>query len=262
MSNWGVGRQLTFFLVFLFILIAASAAAGWYFWPRPSCEDGRQNQDERGPDCGGSCVTVCSDETQPVRVKWARVLTLVQPPAAQSAGVYDVAALVENPNPNLTLLNWSYNLRIVDENNLFITRLTGTLNLAPRESFLIFETNINVGRRVPDRAFLDLIDTPIWRRSITEDKLDLSITDRQFTPTPPLLKARLANNSLVPYRDLKITAVLSDSEQNAFAASATAVAELAPGEIKEISFSWPRSFVNEPIVIDFYPHVATDNGNR
>ncbi|HEY4524491.1 MAG TPA: hypothetical protein VJL36_01925 [Candidatus Paceibacterota bacterium] len=262
MSNWGASRQLIFFLVILLIILAAAGAAGWYFWPRPSCADGRQNQNERGPDCGGVCAAVCADEVQAVQVKWARVLTLVPPPASQSPGVYDVAALVENPNPNLTLLNWPYNLRIVDAANLFITRLTGTLTLSPNEKFLIFETNINVGRRIPARAFLDSAGPPRWRRSLDQDKLAVAITDRQFTPAPPLLKAQLTNSSLVSYRDLKIAAVLSDGEQNAIAASVTAVGELAAGETKEISFSWPRPLTSEPVLIDFYPHVALDDSRH
>jgi len=252
MSTWGARHQLTFFFFLLLILAAIVAVGLWRFWPRPSCGDGRKNQNERGIDCGGVCASVCPDEAETVRVKWARVLPL-------GAGIYDVAVLVENPNPNFVLANLPYNLRIVDKDNLFITRLVGTLALAPREQFLIFQTNIDVGRREPARAFLEFPGSPIWFRGTS--KPELAVTDKHFTPKPPLLKAKLVNNSLTAYRDVSVAVTLSDDERNTFAASATTVAEIAPGETREISFSWPRAFIAEAVFIDLYPHVASSSNN-
>lgn len=252
MSTWGARRQLTFFFFLLIILTAVAGVGLWRFWPRPSCSDGKQNQNERGVDCGGGCATVCPDEAEAVRVKWVRVLPL-------GAGVYDVAALVENPNPSFVLTQLPFNLRVVDKNNLFITRVLGALTLAPRESFLIFETNIDVGRLVPARAFLDFSGSPIWQKETA--KPELTVADKDFTPAPPLLHAKLVNNSLTTYRGIEVAATLADVDRNTFAASVTTVDNIAPGETREISFSWPRAFENEPVFIDFYPHVASSNAN-
>lgn len=253
MSVWGARRQLFFFFLFLFILAAAAGGALWRFWPRPSCQDGRENQDESGVDCGGVCAAVCPNEALAVKVMWARVMPL-------GAGVYDVAVLVENQNPDLILVNLPYNLRLVDEDNLFITRVTGVLALAPREQFVIFKTNVDVGRRQPARALFDFTGPPIWQRG--RDNPELTVSDQRFTANPPLLQARLVNNSLKPYRGIEIAAVLSDNLRNAFAASLTLVEELAPGETREISFSWPRPFASEPVFFDFYPHAVVRSGDN
>jgi len=252
MSNWGARRQLTFFFFLLLILASVVGVGVWRFWPRPSCTDGRANQDERGVDCGGVCAAVCPDEAVAVRVKWARVLPL-------GAGIYDVAALVENPNPNFVLANLPFNLRIVDQDNLFITRVAGNLTLAPRESFLIFQTNIDVGRRAPSRALLDFSGPPKWYRGTV--KPELTFVDKNFTPDPPLLRAKLVNDSLVAYRGIDVATTVSDGERNTFAASRTTVSEIAPGETREISFSWPRAFTDEAVFIDLYPHVAPSSNN-
>ncbi|MBI2048394.1 MAG: hypothetical protein HYT30_00485 [Parcubacteria group bacterium] len=254
MSVWSARRQITFFFVLVLLFIIAAAVVLFWYWPRPSCQDGRQNQDESGVDCGGppvgGCAAVCQFEARPVRVIWSRILPL-------GADIYDGAVLVDNPNADLALTDLTYSLRVVDDDNLFITRMSGSLALAPREEFLIFKTDINVGRRRPARVLVDFSGPPRWRRSTA--KPDLAVSDRQFTPGPiPLLKAKLTNQSLTAYRGLEVAVVLSDGEHNGFAASQTAVDELAPGETREISFSWPRPFpISEPAFIDFYPHVAT-----
>lgn len=261
MSAWSAKRQFTFFFVLILVFMTAAAGVIFWYWPRPSCQDGRQNQDESGVDCGGppvgGCAAVCPFEARPVRVIWSRILSLVPPAAGLDAGVYDAAVLVENPNSNLALADLAYSLRVVDDDNLFITRLSGSLSLAPREQFLIFKTDIDVGRRRPARILADFNSPPRWRRSV--DKPDLAVSDRRFVSSPvPLLQAKLTNQSLAAYGGIEVAAVLSDDQRNVFAASLTAMDELAPGETREISFSWPRPFPTvEPAFIDFYPHVAT-----
>lgn len=250
MSVWSVRRQLIFFFLAVLFVAVLVAILLWRFWPESSCTDGRQNQNETGVDCGGVCSAVCLNEVQPARVLWARILPL-------PGGAYDVAALVENPNPDLVLVSLPYNLRLFDDDNLFITRLAGRVALGPREQFIVFETNVNVGRRRPARARLDFSGQAIWQRG--EDRLALVVTDRRFTASPPLLEARLTNNSRRSYRGIRVAAVLSDDRRNAIAASLTAVEELAPGAAKEISFSWPGPLAAEPAFIDFYPHVAIGN---
>ncbi|MBI2097716.1 MAG: hypothetical protein HYT46_02180 [Candidatus Vogelbacteria bacterium] len=252
MSAWSARRQITFFFILILLFMAAAAGVLFWYWPRPDCQDGRQNQDESGVDCGGGCSAVCPFEARSVQMIWSRILPL-------GAGVYDAAVLVENPNANLALTDLAYSLRVVDDDNLFITRISGSLSLAPGEQWLIFKTNINVGRRQPARVLVDFSSPSVWRRSA--EKSNLSVSDRQFTPGPvPLLKAKLTNQSLMSYRDFEVAVVLSDDEHNGFAASQTAVSELAPGETKEISFSWPRPFsITAPAFIDFYPHVAIGN---
>ena len=248
MSAWGARRQLTFFFFILFTLAVEAGAALWWFWPRPSCHDGRVNQDERGVDCGGVCPSVCPFEVKPVKVFWSRVLPL-------GVGAYDLAALGENPNSDFALVDVSYSLRYVDQNNLFINRVKGVLSLAPRERRALFVSNIDVGRRVPARAFLDFTTTPVWQR--LTDKPELATSGPNFVNAPtPLLRANLKNSSLTDYRNLEVTTVLSDERRNAFAASATIVESLPVGETREISFSWPRPFPVEPTFIDLYPHAA------
>lgn len=258
MSVWSTRRQLTFFVFIVIFLAAVAAGALIWRWPRPSCQDGIKNQSELGVDCGGppagGCQAVCPNEARAARVLWARVLPL-------GTGVYDLAALVENPNSGLALESLPYAFRFTDQNNLFINRVNGTLALAPLEQFVIFASNVDVGRRLPTRAFVDFTGAPIWRRA--SEKPFVSVSDSRFTMNPsPLLVAKVKNDSLKDYSGVTVAAVLSDSLRNALAASATLVESLPAGETREISFSWPRPFSTEPVFFDLYPHVAlAESGN-
>ena len=65
--SWAVKKQLTYFSVFLIIIIGV--AVGFYLnITVPSCTDKKQNQDEKGVDCGGQCSKECLGEIKDLAV--------------------------------------------------------------------------------------------------------------------------------------------------------------------------------------------------
>lgn len=250
MASWSTRRQLTYFFGFFAVLIAAAALAAAFLWPRPSCQDGRRNQGELGVDCGGGCSAVCPSEALPARALWARVLPLGAP------GAYDLAALVANPNDDLRATRLPYEIKFMDEENALVNSVRGELSLWPGEIFPIFVPNIRVGKRIPARAYLEFLDAPRWERSSSTAAV-LAVTDSDFANSPtPVLRARLTNDSLDPVSKIDIVVFLSDIDHNVFAASGTFIERLEPGEVVDISFTWPHPFPASPSFTDFYPHVA------
>jgi hypothetical protein len=253
MASWSTRRQLTYFFGFFAVLIAALALVAAMFWPKPSCQDHRRNQNEKGIDCGGECSAVCANEALPMRALWARVLPL-------GAGAYDLVAFISNPNPDLLSNKLPYEIKFVDQNNTLINSVRGDFSFWPSEGFPIFVPNINVGRLVPARAYVDLLGAPRWERSSSSSPMaGLTVMDDNFTNTPtPILKARLTNNSLKPIAKIDVRALLSDTEHNVFAAGPTFVEQLGVGETVDISFLWPRPFPSPPAFTEFYSHVAIE----
>jgi len=261
MASWSTRRQLIYFFIFLIVLIGGAVTTTVTFWPRASCQDGRQNQYERGVDCGGplvgGCLSVCPNEALSVRALWTRVLSL-------GAGAYDLAAFVNNPNPDLRATHLSYEIKFVDQGNSLINSVQGELSLWPQEVFLIFVPDINVGKRIPVRAYIEFVGVPRWERSSSSSPTllsaaSLTITNDKLTALPaPVLRARLTNNSSKPVSKIDVTVLLSDTEHNVLAANATFVERLGPNETTDISFTWPRPFVLLPTFTEFYPHVAIE----
>ena len=233
------------------VLAAAAAAAFFYYRPAPSCFDGKQNQNETGIDCGGACQAVCRDEILALKPLWTRVLKL-------GDSFYDSVTLVENPNLNLGIKKLSYVIKFLDSDNRLITERAGQTFVNPNESFAIFENQIEVGERVPARAFFELApEKPVWQRVSTADRPDLDVEEGVFVNEPtPSLRAKIINRSTRPVAAVDVVAILEDAEKNTIGASATRVDALPPGESRELVFTWPAPFDPPPVFHEFYPHFS------
>ncbi len=249
--SWS-GRRRGFFLLVFFLIITGALAAGVaYFWPSPTCEDRRQNQDELGVDCGGSCAAVCPFEPKPLVAGWARVFHLQDE-------WYDVAGLLVNPNANFGVARVPFRFRLVDANNLLVSLEEGEAFLNPGESFVVFAPRVSVGRRTPVRAALELTGLPVWYRAGGGVRSrPVVVRQRDFSADPlPLVRATLENTTNEELFGVQATAVLSDGAGNAFAASATVLERLPAGTTREVSFTWPEILPIRPAVIDVFAHAA------
>mgnify|MGYP001603118756 CR=1 FL=1 len=72
--NWAQRRKLIYILIVLAFFGAIAAAVIYKATNVPaSCIDQKQNGDEKGVDCGGSCNTYCANELSDPVVQWVRV---------------------------------------------------------------------------------------------------------------------------------------------------------------------------------------------
>ncbi len=248
MLTWSVRRRV------FYLTIAAVLGGGvllgvwWQFKPIPSCFDGRQNQNEVGVDCGGLCARVCFSEVKDLRVVWTRVLAI-------APGQYDAATLVVNPNRQHGTKRFGYVLRLLDRQGILITTKPGEAYLNPGESFIIYNSRLNVGQRAPDRAIFEIVEAPIWQR-VEEESPDFTLRQRSFANAPfPSLVADIKNETLLPWQNIEVVALLADADGNAFAVSSTLVDQLDKQGTAEVAFTWPQPFPIAQPVINFYTHV-------
>ena len=230
------------FVVFIFAYPIVNKA--------PSCTDGVQNQDEEGIDCGGVCDALCPDLAKPLIVHWSRVFRVQD-------GLYDAVAYVENQNAEAGARELLYVFKLYDDENILISEKYGKTFVSPAEQFAVFEGGIRTGERVPKKAFFEPIGGVKWERAgkkegeeaaailVGERSLDLS--------SRPRLDAELVNTTPLPVRDVSVTAVLYDKDDNAVAVSATYVPLLPPYEKKKVVFTWNEPFPEAPVRIDIIP---------
>lgn len=248
MLSWGRRRQILYLSVFFLILAVIAVGLYLVYKPKPTCFDQKQNQDEVGVDCGGSCTLACSSQIERVKILWAK-------PFEISKGYYDFAAMIENQNPNFGVKKIKYTIRFVDDKNILIVDKTGETFLNPKEKFIIFATGIYTGERVAKKAFIQFEDNPIWVR-VDKQVPEIYITEKVFDNNgSPRLKATVSNNTLLDLTNVQFNVILSDSEQVSFAASATALNSLARQTSQDIYFTWPVSFPVPPSSIDIYPRI-------
>ena len=245
MLTWSAKRRLLYFLGTVILILLVGFVAVSNYRPMASCFDGKQNQDERGVDCGGNCAQVCPTEIQPIKTLWTRLLAVGQ-------DKYDAAALLENPNPAHLAAKIKYIVKVWDKNNLLINTRRGEAILNPLEQFVIFESRIDVGEREPDRVIFELTEPPVWQR-VEKDKPQLDLERGAFVNDPtPRLVAKITNRSLSLVDNITVVAVLSGADENALAVSSTLVESLAPDESREVVFTWPTPLPEPPVFFDLY----------
>jgi len=170
-----------YFAIFAGIILALIGGLIWYFWPKPTCTDNRQNGQEQGVDCGGAC-TPCLGEIRDLSVLWVRFFK-------SREGFYDVAALVENSNLHGGIPSIGYKFSLYDSNNVSIVDREGVTFINPGERQIISESNLSAGARIPYTSNIELDRQKNWKYT-EEEKSFLSIVKKvlQIIPFPPFIR--------------------------------------------------------------------------
>jgi len=256
MSAWGTRRQLSFVLVFILILFFVMVVLVALNRQVPTCADNVANQNELGVDCGGPCAKVCSVETNDILVLWSRIFRVRE-------GVYDVAVYLENPN-RFGVLDLDYMIRIYDTDNLPVKDVIGKTYLNPHEKALVFIPLINLGYRIPVRAFVTFPEEVMWKRLKNDpERPSLRIRDQRIEVKDSVFKlsADVINNSSFVTKDIELYAFLYDKNLNVVHVSRSTLDLLAPSDSSNVVFTWPE--LNPSLVksADIFTRVNLVDGN-
>lgn len=257
MNDWSRRRKriiLTIVLVAVIVLVGVPFFL--LFYEKPSCSDGIKSGDETGLDCGGSCQKLCSAESLPLILKGDPRVLMVTP------DVYEVVAIVENPNQNAEIYKAEYELRVYgEESSIPLKIIQGTTFVPKGTTFAIFEGpfNLQVGLK-PNRATLEWKLNPLsWQKNETLEP-EITIVDIELTQSSstPRLDAVVENRSLNPVANLDFVALISDREGNLFASSKTFIDRLESNQSAPIVFIWPRPFDREAVKIEIIKRIFPD----
>ncbi len=248
--EWATKRKLAYILSFFgIIFIIAGATYFLHIYKPPSCTDGIQNQEEMGVDCGGPCTIICSNLVSQPIILWQR--------SFESAhGYYNAVAYVENPNMNLGVAEVYYSFKLYDSRGIFIVERQGKTFLVPNERFAIFEQVLSVGEIIPKTTTFTFTRFSPWTK-ISREKTPLTVGGPQLSgmDTKPKITASLQNKSLVPVKNINVTAVVYDSNENAIGASATVVDVIPPDSSYDIVFTWLQPFSATPQREEIIPRI-------
>jgi hypothetical protein len=237
-SAWSAKRRILYGGGFVLVLaIIASLLFFHFFYRAPSCSDGIQNGDETGVDCGGSCTTLCSNQTLQPIVYWAKAFNVL-------GDVYNVAAYVENPNSDSNNPQATYSFKVYDANNILLAERTGTTFIPKNKKFIIFEPGITIQNKIPKRVDFEFTDFAPWQKDVTVDpSISVVYSPLQSTTTTPRVSGTVTNNSDQNIGNgLELSVLVLDSNQNAIAVSRTFVDPLPKKTSQDFVFTWPKPF--------------------
>ena len=241
---WSTTRQFLFALGALSIIAVLSGGSYFFFFYEPaSCFDGKQNQNELGVDCDGSCALLCKQPN--ISALWTRSVRV-------APGVYHAVALVKNPDTS-SRGTVPYEVSLFDVDNILVARREGILTLLPGDIVPLFEANVVTGERVPVRTFVDFGPGRFERAERTASPvriLSFKLADEQ-----PRLTVLLENQTALPVQDITVTALLFDENEILVNASQTTLDSLDARERKEAVFTWQEPFAELPNRVDIIPRV-------
>lgn len=242
MVPWVTRQKIKYtlgFLSLLFLLLAPplmSALSRALDQPE-TCYDGIRNQDERDVDCGGVCTLACAIDVQPLSVEWSKTFEINQ-------GLYDVAALVENPNQRAGASDVAYTFDLYDKKGGLIESRSGVQYINAAEQIVIFEGSIFTSGRTPDKVTFSINNNPTWVQA-TKVALPLKIKRDEVTDsnTEPRLDAIVENEGFTEdLIDLDVVALVYDKDGEIIAASQTYINDLPRRTEVPVAFSWPTPF--------------------
>ncbi len=246
MLSWSRRHQILYALIVGGVLLAPVIFFGirWHLTQPETCFDGKQNQDEMGVDCGGSCPLACPFEVAPYSLQWSRVVKV-------GKGRYHVVAYFENSNKSIFARDIPYVVTLYDERNMIIAKQRGTFTLPPQPIVAVVHTNITTGAATPTKAVFTYARPTRWFQWFDAYHLptvrEETIVDQQRRPRA---EATLENPFPDPLTDIEAVGLIYDRTGSLVAASKTVVDRLDPRQRKRIVFRWPEPWEGEGVRLE------------
>lgn len=242
--DWSTRKKMGCFLIIggIIVLIVGYVVYVNFLKVEPTCFDGKQNQDERGIDCGGVCALVCPMDTKTIVPLWSQVFEI-------TPGVYSAVSYLENQNTTAGVEKINYELRTYDANNILTSEpITGSTFIGPNERTAIFESPISTGNRIPKTAFFTFTSTPIWKKTDPRFQIPQLVSQNIVLAdesTSPKLSAEIVNNTLYDYESVPVIVLLYNKEGNVIHASQTFIESIQQQSRVPVFFTWPKPFKDE-----------------
>jgi hypothetical protein len=237
--EWSQKRKILYALAFAGAMILLAAYPVYRAVnPTPSCSDQRQNGDEAGVDCGGSCSHYCANQVKDLRITWAKAFLVVP-------GRYDLGAYVENPNLNAGIKNVRYTLRMLDSTGAVLAEGKGSVEVPPASTFLLFASNIST-MGTPDKVEVEFAREDLTEWLKAQAVPSVLVTKNQSlknTDTKPRFDATLLNTDMVnDVGYVTLGAIIYDAARHPVAISRTYVEGVPKSGTQDIFFTWPTRF--------------------
>lgn len=247
--SWASRRRLIYMSgIALFLLLVIGLPFFVFFYDKPTCFDGRQNQDEEGIDCGGACELICEEDIIALKILWSRHFYVTD-------GVYNVVAYVENSNFDAIARNVPYTFKVFDNENILITERKGRTFISSKGIVPVFESGLITGERIPARTLFEFRSDPDWENITYETNFVVQNTVLSNEEEKPRIDATLVNNGVDPYSDVPVVVTVFDTEGNAIASSRTIVKFIDGRSSTPLVFTWPNPYESPVAEIDIIPSI-------
>jgi len=234
--TWAQKRQAMYITgIVIFFLIVGLSIYFAFFYNRPTCFDGKQNGDEVGVDCGGSCERICDEQTRTLTVVWAEALSVI-------GTRYNVVAYIENANVDYEVRNVDYEFTFYDATGREVGRRNGSTFIPRNMRIAIFEEGVDEGTPIVRTEF-EFTSQPEWYIDTTPDP-QFRIEDKHISreETNPRVEATIINMSPKTLRNIDAVSIIYDDFGTPIASSRSIVERLEAGASQRVVYTWPQPY--------------------
>ena len=261
MSNtWRQRRKSIFIIILVFLFLSYTAYKVYpYFNVAPTCSDNKQNGDELGVDCGGSCQLTCPTQVIPFNVRFAKAVKT-------ETGLYDLVALVENKNSDKDTSdgNIDYTFNVYDKSGVIIKTVSGTTTVVLGQIFPVIVQNVQIdlgdsGNGLGEVGF-QIRNNRSWKKAnpIYANSF-FQIYDTNFEQNKnniSQLNVTLQNLTTATFRNFPVRVMLYDENNNLIAVNETFVKEVKGKSPEDVIFTWRSPISTAAPKINVYPVIT------
>ena len=246
-------------VIIVYLIIFSTIALVIYLIKSPdqSCSDGKQNQAEKGIDCGGPC-SPCREisETKDLLVQEVAFL-------AAENNSYDVIAKVNNPNENVGSSNFNYSFTLKDENGSVIASAEGNTFILPADTKYVAK----IGLITTNGAFPKNVEFSIkdigWETLEGILKPQIGVYEKSFGIDPAGVgnkaEGLLRNESIYDLKRIEVTIVLRDERGKIVGINKTLRESVRAKEQQDFQVTWSKPILENVEKIEMDPQINVFN---
>ena len=247
--TWAAKRQLQYLSGFLaIILVIVLIIIAPYLRSDPTCFDGKQNGNEEGVDCGGSCDLICQGQAIEPVIIWSRAFSVI-------GNNHNLIAFIENRNKDKAVYKVNYEFRVYNKDNRLIGRREGSTFIPPNQRFAIVEPRFNSGLEEIKSVIFNFSEPIVWyKKEPTLQMMPFKTKDIYFEGdiNGANLSVKVLNDSIYPLPPFDVIAILYDKDGNAINGSISRREELRGGAEINVVFTWPEKLSATPLTHDVF----------
>ena len=207
--------------------------------PAATCSDKKQNQGEKGIDCGGPC-TPCKDVTQTKDISIGEVAF-----ALGGNNTYDVASKISNPNDSIGARTFNYVFTLKDSTGSIIAKREGTNFILPADTKYVAELGLQTDNNaIPVSANIEISGAD-WQKLSNISKPQIGVYSKKFGPIENSdgneAEGTIRNESSYDLKKIDIVIILRDEKGNIIGISTTQRNSVRAKEDQLFKVTWPYS---------------------
>lgn len=237
MESKGMGKRIVIVIGFVALFSITGFVLYYIATPAPTCSDKKQNQAEKGIDCGGPC-SPCKDITETKNI-------IIKEPTVVFGGneTFDAVAKITNPNDALGASSFEYEFVLKNSSDEVVASRKGMNFILPADSKYITELGFRIENGLfPTKAEI-FITNPKWEKLGSVGKPQIGVYSKNFgkvsTGVGYQADGIIRNESSYDLNEIFISIILRNAEGKIIGVNQTKKNSVRTKEERDFKLTWP-----------------------